>query len=126
MRCHIRCGAYLAIALAKGIATFGDQYLGTYNGGRVVVDLRERLFDRFLRLSLRYHGEHRVGEGISRLVSDVGAARRTSRWGRSAIARDVCNLIAALIVASWLRPIVEVRGRSGRAHHVRERTDHHG
>ncbi|MGH2517066.1 MAG: ABC transporter ATP-binding protein, partial [Ktedonobacterales bacterium] len=69
----IICGAYLGIALAKGIATFGDQYLGTYVGGRVIIDLRQQLFERFLRLSLRYHGEHRVGESISRLMSDVGA-----------------------------------------------------
>jgi ATP-binding cassette subfamily B protein len=69
----IICGAYLGISLAKGVATFGDQYLGTYVGGRVIIDLREQLYGRFLRLSLRYHGEHRVGENISRLISDAGA-----------------------------------------------------
>lgn len=39
----------------------------------MVIDLRQQLYDRFLRLSLRYHGDHRVGESISRLMSDVGA-----------------------------------------------------
>jgi ATP-binding cassette, subfamily B, bacterial len=67
------CGAYLAIALIKGAANFVDQYYGAFVGGRMVIDLRQRLYDRFLRLSLRYHGEHRVGESISRLMSDVGA-----------------------------------------------------
>jgi ATP-binding cassette subfamily B protein/subfamily B ATP-binding cassette protein MsbA len=69
----IICGGYLAIALAKAGATYIDQYLGAYIGGRMVIDLREQLFHRFLRLSLRYHGVHRVGESISRLISDVGA-----------------------------------------------------
>ncbi|MFI5272338.1 MAG: ABC transporter ATP-binding protein [Ktedonobacterales bacterium] len=67
------CGGYLAIALAKGVASFGDDYFGVWVGGQVIVDLRQIVFDRFLRLSLRYHGEHRVGESISRLISDVGA-----------------------------------------------------
>jgi ATP-binding cassette subfamily B protein len=67
------CGAYLLIALLKGVANFADQYYGAFVGGRVVIDLREQLYDRFLRLSLRYHSEHRVGESISRLISDVGA-----------------------------------------------------
>lgn len=67
------CGAYLAIALIKGTANFVDQYYGAFVGGRMVIDLRQQLYDRFLRLSLRYHGEHRVGESISRLMSDVGA-----------------------------------------------------
>ena len=67
------CGAYLVIALVKGVANFVDQYYGAFVGGRMVIDLRQLLYDRFLRLSLRYHGEHRVGESISRLMSDVGA-----------------------------------------------------
>jgi len=67
------CGAYLLIALLKGVANYVDQYYGAFVGGRMVIDLRQQLYDRFLRLSLRYHGEHRVGESISRLMSDVGA-----------------------------------------------------
>lgn len=67
------CGAYLLIALVKGMANYVDQYYGAFVGGRMVIDLRQHFYDRFLRLSLRYHGEHRVGESISRLMSDVGA-----------------------------------------------------
>lgn len=66
-------GAYLLIALLKGVANYIDQYYGAFVGGRMVIDLRQHLYDRFLRLSLHYHGEHRVGESISRLMSDVGA-----------------------------------------------------
>jgi len=69
----IICGGYLAIALVKGVANYVDQYLGAYIGGRMIIDLRDQVFHRFLRLSLRYHNGHRVGESISRLISDVGA-----------------------------------------------------
>ena len=70
---YLICGGYLAIALVKGVANYVDQYLGAYIGGRMIIDLRDHVFHRFLRLSLRYHNGHRVGEGISRLISDVGA-----------------------------------------------------
>lgn len=36
------CGAYLAIAVARGLASFGDDYLGGWVGARVVLDLRQR------------------------------------------------------------------------------------
>ena len=39
------CGSYLVIALAKGIAQYGDEYLGAFVGGRVIIDLRQRVFD---------------------------------------------------------------------------------
>src|ERR1700738_4564405 len=45
------CGSYLAIALVKGGANYVDQYFGAFIGGRVMIDLREQLFHRFLRLS---------------------------------------------------------------------------
>lgn len=67
------CGLYLLIALAKGMANYIDQYYGALVGGKVVLDLRQYLYERFMRLSLCYHSEHRVGESISRLMSDVGA-----------------------------------------------------
>lgn len=66
-------GGYLVISLLKGVASFGDDYLGVWVGGRVIFDLRQLVFARFLRLSPRYHSEHRVGGSVNRLISDVGA-----------------------------------------------------
>jgi len=93
------CGGYLAIALAKGIANYVDQYFGAYIGGRVVIDLREQLFHRFLRLSLRYHNSHRVGESISRLISDVGAVEDLLVSG---ITDGVTQVLTILIFAAML------------------------
>ncbi len=41
------CGAYLLIALIKGVANYVDQYYGAFVGGRMVIDLRHQLYDRF-------------------------------------------------------------------------------
>ncbi|MGH2494090.1 MAG: ABC transporter ATP-binding protein [Ktedonobacteraceae bacterium] len=93
------CGAYLVIALLKGTANFMDQYYGAFVGGRMVIDLRDQLYDRFLRLSLRYHGEHRVGESISRLMSDVGAVEDLLVSG---LTDGLTQAITVLVFASML------------------------
>lgn len=93
------CGGYLAISLAKGVAMFGDEYLGVWVGGRVIVDLRQMVFARFLRLSLRYHGEHRVGESISRLISDVGAVEGALISG---LTDGLAQALAVIIYAAML------------------------
>jgi ABC-type multidrug transport system fused ATPase/permease subunit len=93
------CGSYLVIALAKGIAQYGDEYLGAFVGGRVIIDLRQHVFERFLRLSLRYHNEHRVGENISRLISDVGAVENALVSG---LTDGVTQSLTVLVFAGML------------------------
>jgi ATP-binding cassette subfamily B protein len=100
----IICGGYLAIALAKAGATYIDQYLGAYIGGRMVLDLREQLFHRFLRLSLRYHGVHRVGESISRLISDVGAVEDVLVSGITDGATQVLTVVVFAAMLFYLDP----------------------
>ncbi|HUY79845.1 MAG TPA: ABC transporter ATP-binding protein [Ktedonobacterales bacterium] len=100
------CGAYLAIAFAKGIANYGDEYLGVWVGGRVTLDLRERVFRRLLRLSLRYHGEHRVGESISRLVSDVGAVEGALISGLTDGLAQALTVVVYTVILFYLDPML--------------------
>jgi ATP-binding cassette subfamily B protein/subfamily B ATP-binding cassette protein MsbA len=98
------CGAYLFIALAKGVANYVDQYYGAFVGGRMVIDLREHLYDRFLRLSLRYHSEHRVGENISRLMSDVGAVEDLLVSGLTDGLTQVLTVLVYMAMLLYLDP----------------------
>lgn len=67
------CLTYLAISLIKGIANYVDQWMGAVIGGKITLELRRQVFARFTQLGIGYHAEHRTGEQISRLISDVGA-----------------------------------------------------
>src|SRR5579859_1426066 len=102
----IICGGYLAIALAKGVASYIDQYQGAYVGGRVVIDLRQMLFHRLLRLSLRYHSSHRVGESISRIVSDVGAVEDVLVAGITDGVTQVLTVILFSAMLFYLDPFL--------------------
>ena len=67
------CAAYLGIALAKGLVSFGDDYLGGWVGANVVRDLRSALYDHLQGLSLRFYHGQRLGDLLSRLTGDIGA-----------------------------------------------------
>ncbi len=56
---------------AKSVFFYGQQYLMSWVGQRVVVDLRLRLYDHMQRMSFRYLYGHRVGEMLSRITNDV-------------------------------------------------------
>ncbi len=55
----------------KGVAGYGHQYLMTWVGQRVIMDLRLRLYNHMQRLSFRYFSGKRVGELLSRVTNDV-------------------------------------------------------
>ncbi|MBF6614131.1 MAG: ABC transporter ATP-binding protein [Chloroflexi bacterium] len=64
---------YLGIAIGKGFSSFVDDYLGGWVGTRVVRDLRAALYDRLQSLSLRFYHGQRLGDMLTRLISDIGA-----------------------------------------------------
>jgi len=55
----------------KSIFYYGQQYLMSWVGQRVVVDIRLRLYDHMQRMSLRYLYGSRIGELLSRITNDV-------------------------------------------------------
>jgi len=67
------CGAYVGIAVARGLASYADDYLGGLVGARIVFDLRTRLYDHLLSLSLRFYHGQRLGDLLTRLTGDIAA-----------------------------------------------------
>lgn len=67
------CGAYLAITLARGFASFVDDDLGGRVGSGMVRDLRVAVYDHLQSLSLRFYHTRRLGDLLTRLTGDVAA-----------------------------------------------------
>lgn len=65
------CLGLVVLFAFKGVAGYGHQYLMTWVGQRVIMDLRLRLYDHMQRLSFRYFSGKRVGELLSRVTNDV-------------------------------------------------------
>ena len=61
----------LGVATLKGVLAYGQAYLMSYVGHRVIAELRQQLFGQFLRLSLTFHHRHSSGRLVARVVNDV-------------------------------------------------------
>jgi len=57
----------------RGVFYYGQSYLVSYIGQRVVVDVREVMFRKFQRMPMAYFDKHQTGETMSYLTNDVGA-----------------------------------------------------
>lgn len=61
----------VVLFLLKGLAGYGHQYLMSWIGQRVVMDIRLKLYEHMQSLSFRYFHASRVGELLSRVTNDV-------------------------------------------------------
>ena len=57
----------------RGVFYYGQSYLVSYIGQRVVVDVREVMFRKFQRMPMAYFDKHQTGETMSYVTNDVAA-----------------------------------------------------
>ncbi|MFC2469443.1 MAG: ABC transporter transmembrane domain-containing protein, partial [Negativicutes bacterium] len=57
----------------RGIFYYGQSYLVSFVGQRVIIDVRDVLFKKFQRLPLSYFDRHQTGEIMSYITNDVAA-----------------------------------------------------
>jgi subfamily B ATP-binding cassette protein MsbA len=63
----------LIIFLFRGIFFFGQTYLMSYIGQRVIIDIREAVYRQLQRLSLAYFDKRQTGVIMSSVTNDVSA-----------------------------------------------------
>lgn len=68
--------AIVVTAVLRGALTYWRIYLGQYLGGRALIDLRLKVFERLQGLSLSFHESQRVGDLTSRLTADVALVQQ--------------------------------------------------
>jgi subfamily B ATP-binding cassette protein MsbA len=65
----------VAIFVVQAVFNFGQSYLLSFTGERLVADLRKRVYAHLQSLSLSFYDNQRVGELTSRLSNDVTAVQ---------------------------------------------------
>ena len=63
--------AYLGLTLAEGVASFCEEYLSEWVGGRFMVSLRTEFFSHLQSLSLSFFERRSLGDMISRISDDI-------------------------------------------------------
>ncbi|MBU4128929.1 hypothetical protein KJ582_02305, partial [bacterium] len=91
--------AMVIVTFAKGLSNYCQEYLMSYIGQGVVIDLRNDLYCHTSSLSLGYFTERRSGEIVSRLTYDTGAVQDSITSGLRNLLLQPCFLIVYLILA---------------------------
>ena len=61
----------MVVALCKGFFGYGQAYLMSYVGHRLIAGVRQQLFGHFLRLPVSFHHDHTSGRLLARVTNDV-------------------------------------------------------
>ena len=92
----------IVIAAVGAIGSYGEKYLTTSVGQRVMHDLRRTLYHHIQRLSLSYHDRKKTGDVISRVTSDIDAIQDFVSQALLGIVVNAVTLIGMLAVMFYL------------------------
>ncbi len=94
----------LAILVAyalKGICNFSQEYHMNYVGQKVVMDIRQALYDHIQRLSLYHFISIPMGQLISRITGDVGVLQASVSRAITSIIKDFFTALGLLCVVFY-------------------------
>ena len=70
---NIICVGIIVVFLLRGIFFYGQSYLVSFIGQKVIIDVREVMFRKFQRMPMAYFDRHQTGEVMSYITNDVAA-----------------------------------------------------
>jgi subfamily B ATP-binding cassette protein MsbA len=91
---------FMAAYLLKGAGRFYQQYLMQYCGYMVLEKLRQELYQKIIRLPLRFFEDNQVGMLMSRIIQDVTMIR-SSLPSVIMILRQALTMIALIFVVFY-------------------------
>jgi subfamily B ATP-binding cassette protein MsbA len=94
--------AMVLLFVGKGLFVYGQEYLSYFVVHRVIVDLRNRLYEHLQDLSLDFYSKWNTGEIISRVMNDVQTLQVTLFTGFVTIIPHTVLLIGLLGYIFWL------------------------
>lgn len=105
-------GDFSKLALYLGIMVFIlvfnsiISYFNTYEAGwlsqQIIHDIRQQVFDKIIRLKLKYYDQTPIGKLVTRTISDVESLSEVFSSGFAAIAGDFLQLILIISVMFYL------------------------
>ena len=89
--------ALVAFAIGRGLAQFGQQYLGETVGQSVAYDIRNEIYDNLQHLSYAYHDQVQTGQIMSRATQDVENIRMFVNMGALRLAFITVMLLISVV-----------------------------
>lgn len=94
----------LAVAIVRGLCTFGQGYWSEKASQSAAYDMRNTIFARLERLSFSYHDTAQTGQLMTRVTSDVDTVRNFTGSGILQLLNSVVMLLGSstiLLVSNW-------------------------
>jgi len=98
----IVAAAVLIIVILKNFFYFFNRLMFANLNGKTIVDVRNKIFQNYLRQSLRFFTRHRVGDSLVRMVSDVEIVSHLFITSMFNAIRDVLLVLVFMRIAIYL------------------------
>lgn len=92
----------VVVFFLRGIFFFGQTYLMSYIGQKVIIDIREAIYRHMQKLSLSYYEKRRTGQLMSYITNDVGAVQGALVDSVIELVTESMTLIGSLAVMFYL------------------------
>ncbi len=99
------CAALVVLVAAAAFFDYWATRLLSSSGLHIANDVRESVFSHFNRLSLRFHGEQRVGDLTTRVTGDADRAQDLAVQSLAVLLPNALLLIGMTVVMFWLDPV---------------------
>ena len=103
--------ALVLIFLVRGVGGFIAQYASAWVGNKMVMDLREEMFEKILVLPLKYFHEHSSGSQLSKFTFDVSLVQYAATQVITVFVKDsltVIGLLGYLIYLDWKLTLISL------------------
>ena len=103
--------ALVLIFLVRGVGGFIAQYASAWVGNKMVMDLREEMFEKILVLPLKYFHEHSSGSQLSKFTFDVSLVQYAATQVITVFVKDtltVVGLLGYLIYLDWQLTLISL------------------
>lgn len=88
----------IGAGLVGWLAGYGQTYLSSWVGERVLLDLRTDVFSHLMRLSVGYHERIPTGVTVSRLTSDIEALRQLVTDGITTLVVQGLTFVGVIVI----------------------------
>ena len=117
---NIICVGIIVVFLLRGIFFYGQSYLVSFIGQKVIIDVREVMFRKFQRMPMAYFDRHQTGEVMSYITNDVAAIQSALVDQLIEMVTEGSILIGSLVMMIVLERLVYPRRQVVRARELRD------
>ncbi len=96
--------AIIGIFILKGVFDYGQAFLMSYVGQKIIADLREKVYSHIQSLSLSFFTKNPTGILMSRIMNDVGMVQGAVTDAVTGLLKDVftiIGLVAVIFYRDW-------------------------